>query len=57
MVGNGGGGVSIGPRKMHVVVVAMARRGAAAKSSGRCRVVLSCLLLKVSSLASMVSML
>ena len=27
--------MSIGPRKMHVVVVAMARRGAAAKGSGR----------------------
>ena len=43
---------------MHVVVVAMARRGAAAKNSGEvpsCIVLL--LLLKVSSLVSMVSML
>ena len=49
--------MSVGPRKLHVVVVAMARRGAAAKSSGEvpsCNVLL---LLKVSSLVSRVSVL
>ena len=34
--------MSVGPRKLHVVVVAMARRGAAAKSSGE---VPSCIVL------------
>ena len=42
---------------MHVVVVAMARRGAVAKSSGEVSSCIVLLSLKVSSLMSMVSML
>ena len=42
---------------MHVVVVAMARRGAAAKSSGEVPSCIVLLLWKVSSLVSVVSML
>ena len=42
---------------MHVVVVAMARRGAAAKSSGELPSCIVLLLLKVPSLVLVVSML
>ena len=42
---------------MHVVVVAMARRGAAAKSSGEVPSCIVWLLWKVSSLVSVVSLL
>ena len=57
--GEGMRGVSVGhrPRKVHVVVVAMARRGAAAKSSEEMPSGIVLLLLKVSALVSVVRML
>ena len=49
--------MSVWPRKMHVVLVAMARHGAEAKGSGKVPSCVVVLLLKVSSLLSMESML